>query len=45
MAANVRRTWDKQAYEDKARARARAEAEAEEVGIAATGPAAAAKDE
>ena len=42
MAANVRRTWDKQAYEDKARARA--EAEAEEVGVATTGPAAAAKD-
>jgi U4/U6.U5 tri-snRNP component SNU23 len=41
MAANVRRTWDKQAYEEKARARA--EAEAEE-GVPANAPAAAAKD-
>jgi hypothetical protein len=40
MAANVRRTWDKQAYEEKARARA----EAEE-GVPANAPAAAAKDE
>ena len=41
MAANVRRTWDKQAYEEKARARA--EAEAEE-GVPGNAPAAAAKD-
>jgi U4/U6.U5 tri-snRNP component SNU23 len=43
MAANVRRTWDKQAYEEKARERAEAEAEAQD-GPLTDAPSAAAKD-
>jgi U4/U6.U5 tri-snRNP component SNU23 len=43
MAANVRRTWDKQAYEEKARERAEAEAEAQD-GPPTDAPGAAAKD-
>lgn len=43
MSANVRRTWDKQAYEEKARERAEAEAEAQD-GPLTDAPGAAAKD-